>query len=95
MKVKHIKKLRECTRWYDVQHSRGLFGNFYLWGEVDKWSVIRVLAKNPRQACVRAKRRGVGLDYRIADDPTDVERFAHWKVKESGKSSNFRHTLYF
>lgn len=84
MKAKHFKKLRKKLQWYDVQISRGLFGDFpWNWD-----SSIRVLAKNDEQACYRAQKRGYGLGLEIDFDPR--EDYAKWRVKLSSKSDHWK-----
>lgn len=89
MKAKHFKKLRATCQWYDVETTTSLFGSFN-W-EWDR--SIRVLAKNYRQACIRAKSRGYGLNESVGDGTT--ERWAKWRVKLSCKSDNFKNVVYF
>lgn len=89
MKAKHFKKLRKLCKWYDVETCRRIFGDF-----PNNWeNSIRVLAKNPRQACDRAQRRGYSLNDRISGGTT--EKWAHWRVKLSGKSNHFRNVNYY
>lgn len=89
MKAKKIKKLRRACEWYDVENTSGLFGSFG-WN----WSrSIRVLARNHREACYRAKKRGYGLDHRVGS-PTNAG-WACWRVKLTNKVDNFRNIFYF
>lgn len=90
MKAKHIKKLRVTCQWYDVEITKSLFGSF----EWDWNGSIRVLAKNHRDACFRAKRRGYGLT-KIIRDSSVSENWARWRVKLSAKSDNFKNITYY
>lgn len=90
MKAKYFKKLRAICQWYDVETTNGIFGEFkYNWDKS-----IRVLAKDPENACYRAKRRGYGLTKLISDNPS-TENWARWRVKLSAKSDNFKNITYF
>lgn len=90
MKARHIKKLRKKLVEYDVQKSdliSGYFGNSWR-------DSIKVYAKNTRQACERANKRGYGLSKDIDRDKTR-KKWADWRVKRSSKPSNFRHITYY
>lgn len=89
MRARHFKKLRNSCNWYDVEATTNLFGDFeYHWNKS-----IRVLAKNHRQACFRAQRRGHGLTKTISYGVS--ENWARWRVKLSSKSDNFKNVFYF
>lgn len=89
MKAKHFKKLRVKLKYYDVETTTSLFGRFeWTWGKS-----ITVLAKNHKNACYRAKRRGYGLNKSVGDPTT--ENWAKWRVKLSCKSDNFKNVYYF
>ena len=89
MKAKHFKKLRANLQYYNVETSTSLFGRFE-W----KWNrSITVLAKNHRNACYRAKKRGYGLNMSVGDGTT--ENWARWRCKLNSKSDNFKNVAYF
>lgn len=89
MKAKHFKKLREKAIYFDVQHSSSLFGEFkYEWHRG-----ITVFAKTPKQAILRAKRRGYGLRHSVGARTS--ENWATWRVKRTDKSGHFKNIVYF
>lgn len=89
MKAKHFTKLRKKAIYFDVQHSSSLFGEF----KYDWHRGITVLAKTPKQAILRAKRRGYGLRHSV--DGMGVEQWAKWRVKRTDKSGHFKNIVYF
>jgi len=94
MKSKHFTELRKKVKRYDVVFTTELFG-FDGWNYIsDKFKYfITVVAKNPRQACERAQKRGFGLHKSIGTSTTT--QWAHWRVKESDKSEHFKSVLYY
>lgn len=89
MKAKHFKKLRDKCQWYDVDQGTSLFGSFnWNWDRS-----IRVLAKDSKQACYRARKRGYGLTKSIGEGTT--ENWASWRVKPSDKTENFKNISYY
>ena len=91
MKAKHFKKLRAKAKYYEVQDSTGLFGDFYGWG-LNIPHII--LAYDEHHACQRAHRKGIGLNHPISYGRTG-DMHAHWKVKEQGKPDTHRFIKYF
>lgn len=90
MKARYFKKLRKKAQWFDVDTTNSLFGKFRF-----NWNgSVRVLARNSREACIRAKRRGYGLTKVISDEKI-TENWARWRVKLSDKSDNFKNISYF
>ncbi len=88
MDAKKIASIRSKIRVYIVTPSKIPYGDFA--GAVG----YRVAAFEPRQACIRAKKRGI-----------DVKRFigtrlystllADWQVIEEGKALTHRNIYYF
>lgn len=77
MKAKKIKRLRAKCDWYDVEVIGGGVGVFN-----PSWSMFtQVIAKSPREACLRARRRGYGLFAPIRDEV--LPEYANWRVKLS------------
>lgn len=98
MKAKYFKKLRATLKYYQVQRTYGLFGDFPMrWN--DKWNYnyapyIIVLVKNPENAVERAQRRGYGRGLSI-DYHTKEQKWARFRVKELEKSEHWRNIYYF
>ena len=88
MKAKHFKKLRAVCKYYKVETTSSLFGRFD-W----KWSYT-ILARTPKEACERAKRRGIGRELSVRDHET-TENWASWKVREKSKADHWKNYHYF
>lgn len=89
MKAKYFTKLRKKARWYDVEVTSGLFGNFsgFDYG-------IRVLALSHKNACLRACRRGYGLNHSGMYNIT-TEKWGHFAVKLSSSTPHWRNIGYY
>ncbi|TDQ22763.1 hypothetical protein [Tenacibaculum caenipelagi] len=87
MKAKHFKKLRKQLKWYDVDTTYGLFGDF----KGDSWHTV--LAKNPKQACYRLQKRGIGRNLTVGS--ISKEMWARFRVKLTESSNHWRNISYF
>jgi len=97
MKAKYFKKLRKSLKYYQVQKTAGLFGDFSMRWE-DRWNYryapyIIVLAKSPENAVKRAQRRGYGRELSI--DYYTTKQWACFRVKELEKTEHWRNIYYF
>lgn len=88
MKAKHFRKLRAKAKYYIVDTTWGLFGDFR-----ESSFVHIVLALNHRNACERAKKRGFGVELSIGNETS--EKWGKWKVRLQGKPDHFRHNKYY
>jgi len=90
MKAKKFKKLRKLINRYDVEVTKGLFGEF----DNFNGSFITVMALSYENACKRAVRRGVGLNHRRLYKST-TEQWGRFAVKLHSKSNHWKNILYF
>jgi hypothetical protein len=92
-----IGELRSKCQYYQVLRSYGLFGDFtikFLSNEPE-WDYAEVvLARNPREAALRAYRRGYGRG-RGANFTSTTKNWAKWAVKPLNKPNHFRYIAYF
>ena len=95
MKAKYFKKLREKSDWYDVEVTKGLFGEFLGFDKEGfrQSDYITVLATSYENACLRACRRGYG---RIHFGMFNVspQNWARFAVKLTKKNNHWRNIAY-
>lgn len=92
MKAKHIRKIREICKYYDVDQSTMLFGYFN-----NHWNgSIKVFARSFYDAILRARRKGYA---RRKNQPSsiiyDSEQWATFRVKESNAPNKHKYIFYF
>lgn len=92
MKAKHIRKIRNTCRHYDVDQSTMLFGHFN-----SNWkSSMRVFARSFYDAIRRARFKGYA---KRKEQPSsiiyDSEQWATFRVKESDAPDKHKYIFYF
>lgn len=95
---KSIAYLRTQVKYYQVQETKGLFGDFsFRWYEAWYYGYrpyIIVLATSPLNAVKRAQKRGYGKNRSIREFG-DTSQWAKFRVKELQKSDHSRNVFYF
>ena len=88
MPIKHLSRIKNKVKQYDVWYASPAFGCFGL------SKPIALLAKDPLHAVYRARKRGVGTAALFGGHETAKE-WATYKVRLHNKPDNFRHNKYF
>lgn len=92
---KTLSELRAESQYFLVVRSLGLFGRFStgIFNDVDWDMSITVLARNPKEAALRAYKRGYGRE-QGANFSHTTKNWARWAVRPLDKPDNFRHITY-
>jgi len=86
-----FKKLRDICKYYEVEHTDGLYGRFG--GIFKDRNTYIILARNPREAVYRLRKRGVSTGL-FFNDEVATEKNARYKVIEVGKPKTNKHITY-
>lgn len=88
MKAKYFKELRKVLKYYEVDETEHLFGNFN-W---KFWPKI-ILAYNHKNACDRYKKR-YNSSHEVRSRET-TEQWGEFRVKLLDDPFHFRHIKYY
>lgn len=90
LKANDIRKLRKELQWYDVDLTQSLFGSFnWDWNDA-----IKVRARTPLEAVIRARRKGYGSSMLFSREIT-VSMWAKYRTKLSSRPDKLKYVTYF